>query len=72
MMDRWRSSAARELAAAIREAGGTVERTGKGRLKVTGPHGSVTIQEPAGDTRRDLQRSSAARKITEATGLALS
>lgn len=69
MPERWRSSAARELAAAVRKAGGTVERTGRGRLKVTGPHGSVTIQEPADDTRRDLRRSSAARTITEATGL---
>jgi hypothetical protein len=71
MPERWRSSAARDLAAAIREAGGTVERAGRGRLKVTGPRGTVTIQEPAGESRRDLRRSSAARKITEATGLEL-
>jgi hypothetical protein len=71
MPERWRSSAARELAAAIRKAGGTVERAGSGRLKVTGPRGTVTIQEPSGDTRRDLRRSSAARKIEEATGLEL-
>lgn len=71
MPERWRSSAARELAAAIREAGGTVERAGRGRLKVTGPRGTVTIQEPADESRRDLRRSSAARKIAEATGLNL-
>ena len=71
MPERWRSPAARELAAAIRKAGGTVERIGTGRIRVTGPSGSITIQEPAGDTRRDLRRDSAARKITEATGLEL-
>jgi hypothetical protein len=71
MPERWRSPAARELAAAVRKAGGTVERAGTGRIKVTGPQGSITIQEPAGDTRRDLRRDSAARKIAEATGLTL-
>jgi len=71
MPERWRSSAARELAAAVRKAGGTVERAGRGRLKITGPSGEITIQEPADDTRRDLRRDSAGRKITEATGLQL-
>ncbi len=69
MSERWRSSAARELAAAVRKAGGEVERAGRGRLRITGPGGTITIQEPASDTRRDLRRSSAARKIAEATGL---
>ena len=69
MPERWRSSAARELAAAIRKAGGTVERAGRGRLRITGPAGEITIQEPDGDTRRDLRRDSAARKIADATGL---
>jgi hypothetical protein len=69
--ERWRSDAARALAAAVRKAGGTVERTGKGRLQVTGPDGSVTIQEPSGETRRDLRRSSAGRLIEERTGLKL-
>jgi outer membrane biogenesis lipoprotein LolB len=55
----------------VRKAGGTVERTGKGRLQVTGPDGSVTIQEPSGETRRDLRRSSAGRLIEERTGLKL-
>jgi len=71
MPERWRSGAARQLAAAIRAAGGTVERASRGRLKVTGPRGTITIQEPSGDTRRDLRRDSAARKIAEATGLVL-
>lgn len=69
MPERWRSSAARELAAAIRKAGGTIERTGRGRLRITGPDGEITIAEPADDTRRDLRRDSAARKIADATGL---
>lgn len=71
MAERWRSQAARELATAIRDAGGQVERTGVGKLKVTGPKGSVTIAEPSGETRRDLRRSSAAVLITERTGLEL-
>ena len=71
MPDRWRSPAARDLAAAVRKAGGTVERTGRGKLIITGPSGSITINEPASESRRDLRRSSAAAKITEATGLVL-
>lgn len=71
MPERWRSSAARELAAAVRAAGGDVERVHPGRLRITGPKGTITIHEPSGDTRRDLRRDSAARKITDATGLKL-
>lgn len=69
MPERWRSSAARDLAAMIREAGGTVERAGRGRLRITGPAGVATIQEPATETRRDLQRSTATRLLTDKTGL---
>ena len=69
MPERWRSNAARQLVRAVRDAGGTVERTGTGRIRVTGPSGSITIQEPSGDTRRDLRRDSAVAKINEATGL---
>ena len=72
MPDRWRSPAARELAAAVRKAGGTVERAGKGKLRIAGPDGSITINEPASESRRDLRRSSAGARITEATGLDLS
>ncbi len=71
MPERWRSSAARELVSDIRKAGGTVEREGRGRLRISGPNGSLTMQEPSDDTRRDLRRDSAARKIREATGLEL-
>jgi hypothetical protein len=69
--ERWRSNAARKLVKAVRDAGGSVERAGRGRIKVTGPTGEITIQEPAGDTRRDLRGDSAAGKIAEATGLDL-
>jgi hypothetical protein len=71
MSERFRSSAARDLVAAVRKAGGTVERRGVGRLVVSGPDGSVTIAEPSGETRRDLRRSSAGRLIEEKTGLTL-
>lgn len=48
-----------------------MERVGVGRIKVTGPDGTITLQEPSGESRRDLRRNSAARKIAEATGLSL-
>jgi hypothetical protein len=69
MPERWRSPAARELVATIRKAGGTVERVGSGRIRITGPGGTITIHEPAGETRRDLRRDSVAAKIAGATGL---
>lgn len=71
MPERYRSAAARDLVVAIRQAGGQVERRGRGRLLITGPAGTVTIAEPSSETRRDLQRSSAARLILEKTGLDL-
>lgn len=71
MPERWRSNAARKLVQAVRKAGGQVERLGRGQIRVTGPAGSVTIHEPASDTRRDLRGDSAARAIAEATGLDL-
>jgi hypothetical protein len=71
MAERWRSPAARDLAAAVRKAGGEVERVGVGRMRVTGPAGSVTLHEPSAETRRDLRRSSAGRLIEERTGLVL-
>jgi hypothetical protein len=68
--ERWRSKEARDLVRVIRAAGGEVERVGTGRLKVTGPKGSVTIAEPGGGgTRRDLRRSSAVNMIKYRTGL---
>lgn len=63
MTERWRSEAARELVQAIRAAGGTVERSGVGRLKISANGQTITIQEPGTGTRRDLRRSSAAKLI---------
>ena len=71
MPERWRSNAARDLVKAVRKAGGFAERSGTGRIVVTGPTGSVTIQEPSGETRRDLRSSSAGKLIAEKTGLNL-
>jgi hypothetical protein len=71
MPERFRSSAARDLVVAIREAGGTVERRGQGKLVVTGPKGTVTIAEPGGETRRDLRRGTAGQVILKKTGLEL-
>lgn len=71
MTERWRSPAARDLAKAVKKAGGEVERVGVGKMKVTGPFGSVTIHEPSAETRKDLARSSASRLIAEKTGLKL-
>lgn len=69
--ERWRSPAARDLARAVRAAGGQVERLGSGKLRITGPSGAVTIQEPAEESRRDLRRNSAVKLVTEKTGLNL-
>jgi hypothetical protein len=71
MKERWRSAAARDLVKAIRRAGGEVERVGRGRLRITGPGGVVTIAEPGGENRRDQRRSSADRLIIDRCGLLL-
>lgn len=71
MAERWRSSAARDLVKSVRKAGGDVERAGVGKMKITGPQGSVTIVEPTSDSSRDSARNSAARVIAEKTGLKL-
>jgi hypothetical protein len=70
---RWRSPAARDLAAQVRAAGGTAERTGIGQIRITGPGGSLVIQEPGGETRRDLRPGPSSREaqIRETTGLQL-
>jgi hypothetical protein len=39
----WRSKEAKEIVAAVRQAGGTVERTASGHLKVTGPAGIAIV-----------------------------
>jgi hypothetical protein len=71
MPERWRSAAARALVKKIRDAGGQVERVGVGKLRVAGPAGAITINEPSGETRKDLTRSSAVKRIATETGLDL-
>ena len=68
---RWRSKEAREIAKAVARAGGSVERTGKGHLKITGPKGTAIIAS-APDTGRQGGRALANTwaTITDKTGLA--
>lgn len=40
---RGRTKEAREITAKVEAAGGTVERTGKGRLKITGPKSGLVL-----------------------------
>lgn len=40
---RWRSKAAREIAAAVEKADGAIELTGKGHLRITGPLGIAIV-----------------------------
>jgi hypothetical protein len=40
---RWRSKQAKEIVAAVRRAGGQVERTASGHLRVIGPAGSAIV-----------------------------
>jgi hypothetical protein len=40
---RWRSKQAKEIVAAVQWAGGQVERTASGHLKVIGPAGSAVV-----------------------------
>jgi hypothetical protein len=43
---RWRSKEAKEIVAAVQRAGGQVERTASGHLKVIGPAGSAIVPRP--------------------------
>ncbi len=67
---RWRSREARDIAKAVEDAGGTVERTGKGHLKVTGPEGTAIVAS-APDTGHQGGRALANTwaTITRETGL---
>jgi hypothetical protein len=40
---RWRTKQAKEIVAAMQRAGGQVERTASGHLKVIGPAGSAVV-----------------------------
>jgi hypothetical protein len=48
---RWRSKQAKEIAAAVQRAGGRVERTAGGHLKVIGPAGSAIVASAPNDGR---------------------
>lgn len=67
---RWRSKEAREIAAAVERAGGTVELTGKGHLRITGPKG-IAVVASAPDAGRQGGRALANTwaTITDKTGL---
>jgi hypothetical protein len=41
--NRWRCKEAKEIIAAVQRAGGQVERTASGHLKVIGPAGSAIV-----------------------------
>jgi hypothetical protein len=63
----WRSKEARDIARAVRKAGGTVERTGKGHMKVTGPDGFAIVPSDPGSNRLAKQYETIQRE----TGLVL-
>ena len=48
---RYRNGATRELVTAIEQAGGTVERTANGHLRVSGPAGVAFLSTPSGSWR---------------------
>jgi hypothetical protein len=43
---RWRSKEAKQIVAAVQRAGGRVERTASGHLKVIGPAGPPSSPQP--------------------------
>jgi len=64
---RGRTKEARAIEKAVIAAGGTVERTGNGHLKVTGPKGiAFTTSDPGNNAMR-----TALRTIERFTGLTL-
>src|ERR1019366_9005974 len=67
---RWRSKEARDIVRAVTGAGGTVERTANGHLKITGPKG-VAVVASAPDTGHQGGRALANTwaTITDKTGL---
>jgi cold shock CspA family protein len=71
-LKRWRSKEAREIASVVERAGGTVELTGKGHLRVAGPAG-IAIVASAPDTGHQGGRALANTwtTIERETGLAV-
>lgn len=64
---RWRTKEAAAIARAVQAAGGTVELTGKGHLKITGPAGLAIVGSDPGSNRL----ATAIRTIERNTGLTL-
>lgn len=62
----WSCGNARKLAETVREADGGIIRLGRGLVQVTGPHGSVIVDEPAA---RDDNGQLRLAQIAEVTGL---
>jgi hypothetical protein len=62
---RWRSKEAKEIVAAVQRAGGQVERTASGHLKVTGPTGSAIVASATASrtSRRLAPRSSSSTEF---------
>ena len=63
-----RTKEARKLIKLIEAAGGTVERTGQGHLKVTGPAGVATV---GGSVKAGRETMQALRTVERYTGLVL-
>jgi hypothetical protein len=61
---RWRDKASRELARAIRAAGGDVERTSRGHMRVTGPAGSIVVTPDTGSSRTTANTRAQIRRDT--------
>jgi hypothetical protein len=54
---RGRSKEARAIERAVEAAGGTVERTGQGHLKITGPRGvAIVASDPGSNAMRTTLR----------------
>jgi hypothetical protein len=64
---RGRTKEARELARAVAAAGGVVERTGKGHLKITGPSGTAIVASDPGSN----SMAQTLRTIRRETGLVI-
>lgn len=65
---RWRDKSARDLARAVRAAGGDVERTARGHMRITGPAGSIVVTPDSGNYRTSVNTR---LQIARDTGLQL-
>lgn len=51
MAQRWRTKEAAEIARAVRRAGGEIDTTSKGHLKITGPAGTAIVASAPSNNR---------------------